>query len=116
MFCPCGRGRRRENIAPHIAMRLTRPGEHADARRDRHDRDVAVGDVAELVGQHGLELLVVQPVHQAARRADDRVVGLRPVAKALGMSISATPTRGFFMSASRQSRSTISCSWAPVRA
>jgi hypothetical protein len=32
------------------------------------------------------------------------------VAKALGMSNSEMPTRGFFMSARRHSRSTISCS------
>ena len=37
-------------------------------------------------------------------------LGLRPVAKALGMSTSATATRGFFMSASAHSRSTTPCS------
>ena len=36
--------------------------------------------------------------------------GERPVAKALGMLVSATPTRGFGMSASTQSRSIIACS------
>ncbi len=37
--------------------------------------------------------------------------GLRPVAKALGMSLSATATRGLGMSASAQSRSIVPCSW-----
>ncbi len=38
-------------------------------------------------------------------------LGLRPVAKALGTSVSAMATRGFFMSARAQSRSMTPCSW-----
>ncbi len=37
--------------------------------------------------------------------------GLRPVAKALGTSVSATATRGFFMSARAQRRSMTPCNW-----
>ena len=39
------------------------------------------------------------------------LLGLRPVAKALGTSVSATATRGFFMSAMAQSRSMAPWSW-----
>ena len=38
-------------------------------------------------------------------------LGLRPVAKALGTSLSAMATRGFGMSARAQSRSTMPWSW-----
>ncbi len=38
-------------------------------------------------------------------------LGLRPVAKALGTSVSAMATRGFFMSARAHSRSMTPCSW-----
>ena len=39
------------------------------------------------------------------------LLGLRPVAKALGTSVSATATLGFFMSAMAQSRSMAPWSW-----
>ena len=42
--------------------------------------------------------------------ADHGVLGLRPVAKALGMSASAMATRGFGMSARAHRRSTTPCS------
>ena len=45
------------------------PGHHPEAARHGHDRDVAVGDVGELVGEDRLQLLLVEASHQPGRRA-----------------------------------------------
>jgi hypothetical protein len=115
MFCRRDRDARHpaatENRAPH-GHATHEAGEHAHARGNGHDRDVTVRHVAQLVGQDRFEFFVVESLHESSRVAQmTACLGLRPVAKALGISISATPTRGFSMLASRQRRSTISCSF-----
>ena len=48
------------------------------------------GDVAQLVGEHALELVRLEPVEQPLRsRRPTACLGLRPVANAFGMSASA---------------------------
>ena len=52
------------------------------------DQDVAVGHVRQLVGQHALELVVVEDPHDALGDGHHRVLaGCGPVAKAFGCSL-----------------------------
>ena len=51
-------------------------GDDGQERRDRHHLDVLVRHVRHLVREDALELVVVQPAHQALGRADHRVVGV----------------------------------------
>ena len=86
-------------------------GEHGEEARDRHHGDVAVGDVGELVREHALDLLGLEPVSTGpAVTATAACFGLRPVANAFGTSVGMIATRGFGRSAMAQSRSTIACS------
>ena len=66
---------------------------------------IAVSHVGELVGQHALELLDVEASRMPVVTHTTARLGERPVANALGMSVSAIATRGFGMSAIAQSRS-----------
>ena len=43
-------------------------------RRDRHHEHVAVRDVGQLVGEHALELLGVEPLEDAGRDDHDRAL------------------------------------------
>ncbi len=60
-------------MVPKSAMRLMSPASMSDARGDGHHRHVAVRHVAEFVSQDGLELFVVEPLHQSARGTDHGV-------------------------------------------
>ena len=72
------------NMAPHIAMRATKRDAHGDGGGDRADEDVAVADVAELVGEHAAQLVPVEDLEMPWVTATAAWWGLRPVAKALG--------------------------------
>jgi hypothetical protein len=49
-------------------------GEHREEARHRHHEHVAVGDVGELVGEHRLDLLRVEPPPEAGRHRDGGVL------------------------------------------
>ena len=77
---------------PNIAPQRRHVREDADRarerRRDRADEDVAVADVRQLVREHALELVVVHELQDPRRARDRGVVGVAPVANALGESFS----------------------------
>jgi hypothetical protein len=62
------------------------------------------------VGQHRLDLGLVEAPQSPEVAQTTAALGLRPVAKALGMSTSAMATRGLGMSARAHKRSMIPCS------
>ena len=83
-----------EDRAPHRHAREERDRQR-DRRRDRADEDVAVAHVRDLVGEHAAQLVLVDDLQEALRDGDRRVVlGLRPVAKALGCAAGADVDRG----------------------
>ena len=50
------------------------PGEHREEACDGHDQHVAVRDVRELVREHALDLARLEPLPEAARHGDGRVL------------------------------------------
>ena len=68
-------------------------------RRNRADQDVAILHVRQLVRHHAGQLLVVQDPEDSLGGRDRRVLGLRPVAKALGEGCGMTYTCGIGRSA-----------------
>ena len=90
--------------------RVSIAGDHREEARNRHDRDVAVADVRELVRDHALDLARLEPAPEPFVTATTACFGLRPVANAFGTSVGMMATRGFGRSAIAQSRSTMSCS------
>ena len=59
---------------------------HPDGRRDGGDQDVAVGDMRELVRQHGSELALVQDLQDPARHGDGRVLGVPARGEGVGLA------------------------------
>ena len=59
-------------------------GQHPEERRDGHDRDVAVRDVGELVGEDPFQLLGVQAAQEARGRAEHRPVLAAPGGEGVG--------------------------------
>ena len=66
------------NIAPHIAMRAMKVIAHRECRSHRPDEDVAVLDVAELVGEHAAQLGAVEHLEQTLGHGNDRVIRAAP--------------------------------------
>ena len=75
-----------------------------------HHGDVAVRNMRQLVTEHALDLIGVEAAHDPDVAHTTACFGLRPVANALGMSVSAIATCGFGMSAAAHSLSTIAWS------
>ena len=72
-------------IAPHIAMRARNVMPSATAAATEPMRMSRLRDVRELVREHAAQLVLVDDLQEALRHRDRGVVlGLRPVAKALG--------------------------------
>ena len=74
-------------IAPHIAMRAMNVMPIGDRGRDRPDQDVAVADVAELVGEHAAQLVLVEHLQDALRDRHDRVVGAAAGGEGVGLRL-----------------------------
>ena len=70
-----------------------------------------MGDVGQLVGEHALELLGVSMPQDAGGHADHGALGRAAGRERVGdVECRRSPTRGFGMSASAQSRSIMPCS------
>ena len=64
------------------------PREHGDRPREhrgpRHQAHVVVADVAHLVGEHALQLLLVEALEQAGRDGEDGLLGSAPGGERVG--------------------------------
>src|SRR5207253_2600788 len=62
---------------------------HGHGRGDRADEDVPVLDVADLVGQHALQLVPRQGVQDSLGDGHGRVVGVAPGGEGVGLGVGA---------------------------